>query len=234
MTANKKTSPSVGSIAKVVAIATLASKLFGLIREQVLAAAFGLGAVSNAFSYAYIVPSFFLVMLGGINGPFHSALVSVLSKKDKSEAAPIVETVTTIVSILLLLVTIVIIVFASTIINLSGSQLASETKELAVLQLQIMAPLALLAGLVGIGFGTLSAADSYLLPSISPLLSSITLTFGVGCILWKFGERLDSPQYFKIGSIVLAGGNFRRRNLTVASSINCAVACGDGHIKAEV
>ena len=206
MTANKKSSPSVGSIAKLVAIATLASKLFGLVREQVLAAAFGIGAVINAYAYAYIVPSFFLVMLGGINGPFHSALVSVLAKKDKSEAAPIVETVTTLVSIVLLIVTVLIIVFAPTIINLSGSELALETKQLAILQLRIMAPLALLAGLIGIGFGTLSAVDSYLLPSISPLLSSVTLTIGVACLLWRFGAEQLSSQYFQIGAIVLAGG----------------------------
>ncbi|MGF1587784.1 MAG: murein biosynthesis integral membrane protein MurJ [Pleurocapsa sp.] len=206
MTVNKKSSPSVSSIAKLVAIATVASKLFGLVREQVLAAAFGIGAVINAYAYAYIVPSFFLVMLGGINGPFHSALVSVLAKKDKSEAAPIVETVTTLVGLVLLIITVIIIIFASTIINLSGSELALETKTLAVLQLRIMAPLALLAGLIGIGFGTLSAADSYLLPSISPLLSSVTLTLGVACILGKFGsDRLDTPQYFELGAIVLAG-----------------------------
>ena len=206
VTANKK-SPSIGSIAKLVAIATLASKLFGLVREQVLLAAFGLGAVSNAYSYAYIVPSFFLVMLGGINGPFHSALVSVLAKRDKSEAAPIVETVTTLVSVVLVVVTIAIIVFANTIIDLSGQQLALETKQLAVLQLRIMAPIALLAGLIGIGFGTLSAVDSYLLPSISPLLSSVTLVFGVACVLWQIGgEQLNTPQYFQIGAIVLAGG----------------------------
>ena len=204
MTANKKPSPTVGSIAKLVAIATLASKLFGLVREQVLAAAFGIGAVINAYAYAYIVPSFFLVMLGGINGPFHSALVSVLAKKERSQAAPIVETVTTLVSVALLIVTILIMVFANTIINLSGSELALATKQLAVLQLRIMAPLALLAGLIGIGFGTLSAADNYLLPSISPLLSSVTLTFGVGCVLWRFGDRLDTPEYFQIGAIVLA------------------------------
>lgn len=205
MTANKKSSPSVGSIAKLVAIATLASKLFGFVRELVLAAAFGIGAVSNAYAYAYIVPSFFLVMLGGINGPFHSSLVSVLAKKEKSEAAPIVETVTTMVSLALLVVTIIIFVFAPTIIDLSGSKLAVETKEIAVLQLQVMAPLALLAGLIGIGFGTLSAADSYLLPSISPLFSSVSLTVGVAVVLVRFGDQLNTPEYFKLGAIVLAG-----------------------------
>jgi putative peptidoglycan lipid II flippase len=206
VTVNKKSSPSIGSIAKLIAITTLASKLFGFVRQSVIAAAFGLGAVSNAYTYAYIIPSFFLVILGGINGPFHSALLSVLAKKEKSAAAPIVETVSTLVSIVLLILTLLIIIFASNLIDLSGSQLAPETKELAVLQLRIMAPLALLAGLIGIGFGTLSAVDSYLLPSISPLLSSLTLILGVGYILWRFGEQINTPQYYQLGAIVLAGG----------------------------
>ena len=205
MTANKKkTPPSVGSIAKIVAIATLVSKLFGFVRELIVSAAFGLGAVKNAYAYAYTIPGFLFVLIGGLNGPFHSALVSVLAKKDKSEAAPIVETVSTLVSILLIVITIAIITFAGNLIGLLGPELAPQVKQLATLQLRIMAPMALLAGLIGIGFGSLNAADSYLLPSISPLFSSVVITTGVAAVLWKFGEQLNTPQYFQIGAIVLA------------------------------
>ena len=204
MTTNKKSSPSIGNIAKIVAIATLVSKLFGFVRELVVSAAFGLGAVKNAYAYAYTIPGFLFVLIGGINGPFHSALVSVLAKKDKSEAAPIVETVSTLVSILLIIVTVAIIASAEILINILGPELAPEVKQLAVLQLQIMAPMALLAGLIGIGFGSLNAADSYLLPSISPLFSSAVITTGVAALLWRFGDRLNTPQYFQIGAIVLA------------------------------
>ena len=204
MTANKKSSPSIGNIAKLVAIATLVSKLFGFVRELVVSAAFGLGAVKNAYAYAYTIPGFLFVLIGGINGPFHSALVSVLAKKDKSEAAPIVETVSTLVSVLLIIVTVAIITFAANLINILGPELSPEVKQLAVLQLRIMAPMALLAGLIGIGFGSLNAADSYLLPSISPLFSSAVITTGVAAVLWRFGDRLNTPQYFQIGAIVLA------------------------------
>ena len=193
-----------GNIAKVVAIATLVSKLFGFVRELVVSAAFGLGAVKNAYAYAYTIPGFLFVLIGGINGPFHSALVSVLAKKEKSEAAPIVETVSTLVSILLIIVTVGIITFAGNLIGILGPELAPQVKQLATLQLRIMAPMALLAGLIGIGFGSLNAADSYLLPSISPLFSSAVITTGVAAILWKFGEQLNTPQYFQIGAIVLA------------------------------
>ncbi|MEM8721244.1 MAG: murein biosynthesis integral membrane protein MurJ [Cyanobacteria bacterium P01_G01_bin.39] len=204
MTANKKSTPSVGSIAKLVAIATLVSKLFGFVRELVVSAAFGIGAVKNAYAYAYTIPGFLFVLIGGINGPFHSALVSVLAKKDKSEAPIIVETVSTIVSTLLIAVTIFIVIFAGNLIGILGPQLDPQVQQLAALQLQIMAPMALLAGLIGIGFGTLNAADSYLLPSISPLFSSAVITTGVAAALWRFGEQLNTPQYFRFGAFVLA------------------------------
>ena len=206
MSLNQKKSRSLVSIAGLVAVATLVSKVFGLVREQAIAAAFGVGSVYNAYAYAYVIPGFLLILLGGINGPFHSALISVLEKRDKSEAAPLVETVTTLVSLVLLLVTVVLIVFADTFISMLAPGLGGEVKAIAVQQLQIMAPLALLAGLVGIGFGTLNAADQYLLPSISPLFSSVAIVIGVVTLMWQLGTNLNNPENWYLGAMVLAGG----------------------------
>ncbi|MEM8780654.1 MAG: murein biosynthesis integral membrane protein MurJ [Cyanobacteria bacterium P01_G01_bin.49] len=206
MSAKKKSPRSLVSIAGIVAFATLISKIFGLVREQAIAAAFGVGPVVNAYAYAYVIPGFLLILLGGINGPFHSALVSVLAKREKSEAAPLVETVTTLVSVFLLVVTIVLILFAGTFISVLAPGLEGASKAIAIQQLQIMAPLALLAGLIGIGFGTLNAADQYLLPSISPLFSSLAIVIGVWVLGWQVGDSINAPQNWYLGGIVLAGG----------------------------
>ena len=45
---NKKATRSLAGIAGIVAVATLISKVFGLVREQVIAAAYGVGPVVNA------------------------------------------------------------------------------------------------------------------------------------------------------------------------------------------
>jgi putative peptidoglycan lipid II flippase len=203
---NKNSSRSLANIAGIVAIATLLSKIVGLIRQQAIAYAFGIGTVANAYVYAYNIPSFLLILLGGINGPFHSALVSVLAKRDKSEAAPIVETVTTLVTIILLLVTVILIIFAGTCIDLIAPGLSESAREIAIVQLRIMAPIAVLAGLIGIGFGTLNAADQYWLPSISPLFSSAAVLVGIVWLWWHLGEKINAPQYALWGGIVLAGG----------------------------
>lgn len=204
-------SRSLTGIARIVAAATLISKVFGLVRTQAIAAVFGVGVVAEAFNYAYAIPGFLLILLGGINGPFHSAIVSVLAKRPKSEAAPLVETVTTFVGGLLLLVTIALIFFAPGIIDLVAPGLDTtphglEVRAIAIGQMRIMAPMALLAGLIGIGFGTLNAANLYWLPSVSPLFSSVTVIIGLGVLAWQLGAKVTTPQYAMLGGAVLAWG----------------------------
>jgi putative peptidoglycan lipid II flippase len=213
VTESKKTPKSIASIAGIVAAATLISKVFGLVRQVALAAAFGNGIAIEAFTYAYAIPGFLLILLGGINGPFHSAIVTVLTKeKDKSQTAPIVETITTIIGIILLGVSIAIFCFASQAIDLIAPNLTHTSdlvrgalvRQSAIEQLQIMSLLAVLAGLIGIGFGTLSSADFYWLPSISPLLSSTTTIIGVGALAMYLGGKIVLPEYALLGGKVLA------------------------------
>jgi putative peptidoglycan lipid II flippase len=202
---------SLAGIAGIVAIATLISKLFGLVRQQALAAAFAIGPVAEAYNFSYVIPGFLLVLLGGINGPFHSAIVSVVAKRKKEDIAPLVETITTLVGLALILVTLGIIIFAEPLIDLIARGLTTTetglmSREIAILQLRIMAPMALFAGLIGIGFGTLNAADQYWLPSISPLFSSITLLIGLGLLALTLGSDMTLPRYALLGGVVLAIG----------------------------
>lgn len=203
---DQKPSRSLAGIAGIVAVATLISKVFGLIRQQAIAAAFGVGAAATAYSYAYVIPGFLLILLGGVNGPLHSAIVSVLAKRKQEEAAPLVETVTTLVAGVLLVVTAAQIVFADTIVDIVGYGLQDTTRAIAIEQIRIMAPMALFSGLIGIGFGTLNAANQYWLLSISPLLSSITVVAGVAILALQYGQDIIKPELAYIGGMMLAWG----------------------------
>jgi putative peptidoglycan lipid II flippase len=221
----KKAARSLAGIAGIVAVATLISKVFGLVRQVAIAAAFGVGAAFDAYNYAYVIPGFLLILLGGINGPFHSAIISVLAKRDKEEAGPLVETINTLVTSLLLVVTIALVIFAEPLmtlvapgLNITEAQALAQgmtpenfqtlqmTKDIAIEQFRIMAPLAMLAGLIGIGFGTLNAADQYWLPSISPLFSSVALIGAIGILALDLGSQITAPEYALLGGRVLAWG----------------------------
>ncbi|MEO0768330.1 MAG: murein biosynthesis integral membrane protein MurJ [Cyanobacteria bacterium J06649_4] len=203
---------SLAGIAGIVAAATLLSKVFGLLRETAIAAAFGTGPVTDAYSISYVIPGFLLILLGGINGPFHSAIVSVVAKRKKEDIAPLVETVTTLVGIILAVATVALVVFADPIIGalgqgFSATEVGLESREIAVAQLRIMAPITMFAGFIGIGFGTLNAADQYWLPSISPLLSSSAVMVGLGILWLVLGSDMSDPSNLMIGGMVLAGGS---------------------------
>jgi len=195
---------SLRRIALVVAVATALSKVAGLVRQQVIAAAFGVGIAYDAYNYAYVLPGFLLILLGGINGPFHSAMVSVLARRDRSEGAHVLAAINTLVGAALILVTVLLVVAASPLIDLVGPGLDPIRHESAVLQLRWMAPMALFAGLIGLGFGALNAANVFWLPSVSPLLSSVAVIGGIGLLWWQLGDAITLPRNVLIGGVVLA------------------------------
>jgi putative peptidoglycan lipid II flippase len=207
----KKVNRSLAGIAGIVAAATIISKVVGLVRQVAIGAAFGTDAIAEAYNFAYIIPGFLLILLGGVNGPFYSAIVSVLAKRKKEEAAPLVETMTTLVGCVLLVVTILLVIFAGNILDLTTPGLNQRPdgeliRTIAVQQLRIMAPIAVLAGLIGIGFGTLNVANQYWLPSISPLLSSITVVIAVGFLWLQLGSNIYAAENVIYSGSILAVG----------------------------
>jgi putative peptidoglycan lipid II flippase len=197
--------PSLKRIALIVALATALSKVAGLLRQQVIAAAFGVGAAYDAYNYAYVLPGFLLILLGGINGPFHSAMVSVLARRPRQEGAHVLAAINTLVGAALLVVTLLLVVAADPLITLVGPGLDAVRHDIAVLQLRWMAPMALFAGLIGLGFGALNAADEFWLPAVSPLLSSLAVIVGIGLLWWQLGAAITLPSAALVGGVVLAG-----------------------------
>ncbi len=196
--------PSLRRIALIVAVATALSKVAGLVRQQVIAAAFGVGAAYDAYNYAYVLPGFLLILLGGINGPFHSAMVGALARRPREEGAHVLAAINTLVGAVLLVVTVLLLVGADPLITLVGPGLDPERHAIAVQQLRWMAPMALFAGLIGLGFGALNAADEFWLPSVSPLLSSVAVIGGIGLLWWGLGPAIVLPKWALLGGVVLA------------------------------
>ncbi|MDY6897462.1 MAG: murein biosynthesis integral membrane protein MurJ [Cyanobacteriota bacterium] len=231
-----KPSRSFAGIAGIVAAATLISKVFGLVRQLVISAAFGLGPAAAAFQYAYTIPGFLLILLGGINGPFYSAVVSVLSKRDKEEAAPLVETIMTLIGGILVIVSIFLVIAAPVFID-AFTSLVEEgpgkelVQQIAIRQLRVMAPMAVLAGLIGIGFGVLNAANVYWLPSISPLFSSTAVVVAVGILYLQIGSKISTPEYAMLGGTVLAGGTLAGALLQWFVQLAAQTKAGMGRIR---
>lgn len=77
-----------------------------------------------------------------------------------------------------------------------------------IFQLKVMAPCALLAALIGLGFGSLSANGIYGVPSLSPALSSVSILAAVAVYLSIFSKlNFTLTQQAVAGGMSLAVGS---------------------------
>ena len=157
-----------------ISFGTSLSKLAGCIRQIFIAAAFGVGITYDAFNYAYIIPGFLLIIIGGINGPLHNAVVAVLTPLNKKNGGIVLTQVSIKLSILLLILAILIYSNSSLLIDLLAPNLSYEAKSIATYQLQILTPCIPLSGFIGLSFGALNSQRKFFLSSISPAITSVT------------------------------------------------------------
>ncbi len=199
---------SIKEIAFVVSLGTLLSKFGGMARQLVIAGAFGISSAYDAYNYAYIIPGFFLILLGGINGPLHNSMVTLLADKNKVESKLFISSINNILSLILLIISFLIFISSDIFINLVGPNLTPEIKEIAVSQLKIMSPIIFLSGLIGLGFGSLNAKKEFFIPSISPLISSLIIIIAVSNFWINKETSVDIYELNLRGGVILAKATF--------------------------
>ena len=180
ITTNK--SESLLKSAWLIAVVIIISKFMGFLRDVVVANFYGAGLVSDAYFYAYQIPSLALILLGGVGGPFHSAVVSVFSKlipqnalKADEKVNKLFNTFLTASFIVFLVLGILIFTFADVIMSFIISKGSPELIDLATQHLKIMTPVFVIGGLVGIYYGVLVSYKKFMIPNISPMLMSLAI-----------------------------------------------------------
>ena len=174
-------------IAGFVGIITIISKIFGLFRDLVIARFFGTSITADAYNFAYLLTGNALVLLGGLGGPFHSATIATLTKvKDNAkESGSFLIKIFTATFFVLFLVMCFVLLFKKEIVHLlipaTGLNPVYQEKlwTLTSLQLQIMSPLIIVSGLLGILCGVANVYGGFFWPSFSPVLPSVAIIFFV-------------------------------------------------------
>lgn len=172
---------SVIRAAGLIAILSLISKFVGLFREMAIANVYGTNYVRDAYGIASLWPAqFALVMLAGLNGPFHSSVVSVISKykavNNDKDTKTVIFTLSVVSCIFMTIIGFLCYWFAPQLIEFIASKDAPTiTKNLAIIQFRIMSPMFLLSALIGISYGILNIEKIYFTPSLSPVMASLAV-----------------------------------------------------------
>lgn len=222
-------------VATMIAFITIISKLVGFARDVVIAQAYGATEVSDAYFYAYQIPSLALILLGGLGGPFHTATIAVFSKlipdikeKPAEDVKVLLNKFLSVTGLFFLVLSLLIFVFSDQIINVIAANATLQLKTLASIQLKIMSPILFIGGVVGILYGISNVYNEFVYTSLSPTVASIAVIIALllfnndkygmilawGTMIGAVGQLLlQLPIFFKSGFDLRLNFNFIDKNI---------------------
>ena len=157
-------------------------KIFGLVRTQLVGAAFGTGAAYDAFTAANQLPELFVTLISG--GALAAALIPVysayLSSKSAKETAQLANTVLTLVLVILGSVSLVGAIFAPWITSVLLVPGFSPEQQLMTANLmRIILVQTTIFGVSGVISSLLNAHQHFILPAMAPIALNIGYLLGL-------------------------------------------------------
>jgi putative peptidoglycan lipid II flippase len=182
----------------------MASRVLGLVREQVYAAFMGTGAVYGAFIFAYTVPNLFRRLLG--EGALTAAFIPIFKAKEKREGTEPMWRAANAVLSGLMAVAGAIVVGAVAVIGvlLAGGWWKPDTR----LMLQLMAlmfPYMALACVGAVFIGILNARGHFFIPALGAAILNVVMIASVLLLAPLMGPTLDTRIYALAIGVLAAG-----------------------------
>ena len=191
--------------AGVVGAATFLSRIFGFIRDVVIAWFFGAGFSSDAFFVAFRIPNLLrrLFAEGSLSIAFIPVFTEYLTKRGKDDAFGLARSALWLLSVSLAVMAIAGILVSPFIIRViaPGFTDSPEKFQLTVVLTRIMFPYIFFIGLVALCMGILNVLGHFAAPALAPVL----LNAAIICSVFFISPHMAAPVVgLAIG--VLVGG----------------------------
>ncbi|MVW80069.1 murein biosynthesis integral membrane protein MurJ [Bordetella sp. 02P26C-1] len=186
---------------------TLLSRITGLVRDILVARAFGAGPLTDAFWVAFRIPNLLRRLFA--EGAFAQAFVPILgaarTERSEDEVRTLLDRVALLLTLTLMTVTLIGILAAPWVVTAmaSGMRDASRAAEFdaAVWMTRVMFPYIVCMSLVAFASGVLNTWRRFAVPAFTPVLLNVSM---ISACLW-LSPRVEVPIYaLAIG--VMAGG----------------------------
>ncbi|MBE9536658.1 MAG: murein biosynthesis integral membrane protein MurJ [Proteobacteria bacterium] len=200
MSENRKIISSAGLVGSF----TTLSRIFGLVRDMVIARFFGASMATDAFFVAFRIPNILrrLFAEGALTVSFIPVLKEAQVKEGHAEAKRISDIVFTFLTIILAFVVITGILLAPIIVKLIAPGFTSPDKyELTVYLTRIIFPYIFLICIVAFAMGVLNSVGRFAAPAAAPVLLNISIIFSAIALSPLFDQPVVA---LSVG--VLAGG----------------------------
>ncbi len=185
--------------------ATGMSRIFGLVRDMVVANLFGAGFVTDAFFMAFTIPNLLRRFFaeGSLTAAFVPTFSDVYHKEGTEEARRVVSICFTLLFLVMAVITVFGIIASPWIVRLIGYGFEGISGKLALTDSlnQLMFPYIFFVSLLALATGVLNVRGHYFLPSFSPVMLNLAM---IGCAV--FLSPLFEEPIFALAVGVLLGG----------------------------
>jgi len=176
---NTSENSKVVKAAGIVSASTMLSRLFGFIRDMVVAAFFGASMATDAFFVAFRIPNLLrrLIGEGSLTVSFVPVFTDYLDNKSKEEALELANVAFTLLSSLLVVISILGVLFSPLIVSLIAPGFISDPNQfsLAVFLNRLMFPYIFFMSLLALCMGVLNSFRHFAAPALSPVFLNISI-----------------------------------------------------------
>ena len=185
--------------------ATLLSRIFGFIRDMIVAQFFGAGMATDAFFVAFRIPNLLrrLVGEGALTASFIPVYTEYLTQRPPEDARDFVRATFSVLAVFLFILTGLGILLAPWIVKVMAYGFSQDPEKLGltVLLTRLMFPYIFFIGLVALAMGVLNSWKHFLAPALAPVLLNLAIIL---CVLVFY--RFFSEPILTLALGVLLGG----------------------------
>jgi putative peptidoglycan lipid II flippase len=178
-TGTNRENSRVAKAAGVVGSATMLSRIFGFIRDMVVAGYFGAGLTTDAFFVAFRIPNLMRRLLGegSLTVSFVPIFTEYLKKKSFREAGELANVAFTALSALLVIIALMGMLFSPLIVTFMAPGFVKfpQQYELTVFLNRLMFPYVFFICLVALCMGILNSLRHFAIPALSPVVLNIAM-----------------------------------------------------------
>jgi putative peptidoglycan lipid II flippase len=187
----------------------MASRILGLVRDQVLAYYFGAGDANDAFRVAFRMPNLVrdLFAEGAMSAAFVPTFTHELTTGGKPRAWQLANSVITALILITGLLVVLGIVFAGPLVRIyaEGYEQVPGKLELTVFMARLMTPFLTLVAVAAVFMGMLNALGHFFVPALSPAMFNVA-TIAMVVALIPIAPQLGIEPIVVVAAATIVGG----------------------------
>ncbi len=194
--------------ASTVSLLTLASRITGLIREQMVAAAFGASVMTDAFNVAFRIPNLLrrLFAEGAFSQAFVPLLAASRARDGDASTHALIDAVATVLLWAVVATSLLGVLGAPVLVWLMAQGLQKTGGfDAAVVMTRVMFPYIVFMSMVALSAGVLNTWKRFAVPAATPVLLNLSFILAAWLLVPRFAAWGIEPIYaLSVG--VMAGG----------------------------